>query len=658
MALNAKVASAQTPSSDVDQKDESASRFRIERTPVAGGAELITIWARVVASEPQTDLTEELPLVSVLRDTLGDDIKENDILREVWVHTYSQPMLVQRAAALVPFLYKGLQVKSRASSASPPRAIINLSDITEPVWRQLFVSSVISAFIDQPLLSASIHSYQRNIADYRKSNVIRALTILSLYEAQAKSDFPFSAAEVVEMRSRLALTDKTFGGLVDKIRLSRFNEKDTTARHDNRGHNWELLRQQAEAAGLYFEPLALSDDAITHVLLWMPADQLPSKPSSTEGRYDGRFLNIKNPWRDERLLQWQGYTETKYFDLENRLVSATDPEGRAVTMIPLALYGLDFDKIPALLIDFRDTGNPRRRELSRRLINDLARDVFAISRFGNVYYFLARSTFDFVTSRRGIDVNQPSRLRSAAELRLLLSFNSNISNGLRQQLNKGLEQLSVNPLENGTQAERRLALAQYQSLKAYSLRPDGLTARLERQRGSEMTKFIHRGFKGKLLRLANIISLDRYTHDEKLTPELLRLMDEERRLAYHTQFLRQVAQSGPVVEVRWQIEEILPSLRFIAENGSIKDKDAAKAVGSIFSQTQDSLARDLCLSALNRIGNQVAQREMRRILDGESIALRWRIACARYLRISPPESWRSTETEMSFESPTNLLPSP
>jgi len=138
----------------------------------------------------------------------------------------------------------------------------------------------------------------------------------------------------------------------------------------------------------------------------------------------------------------------------------------------------------------------------------------------------------------------------------------------------------------------------------------------------------------------------------------LRLMDEERRLAYHTQFLCQVAQSGPVVEVGWKIEEILPSLRFIAENGSIKDKNAAKAVGSIFSQTEDSLAKDLCLSALRRIGNKVAQREMRRILDDETVALRWRIACAEYLRISLPESWKTAETEMSLESPTNLLPSP
>jgi hypothetical protein len=57
-----------------------------------------------------------------------------------------------------------------------------------------------------------------------------------------------------------------------------------------------------------------------------------------------------------------------------------------------------------------------------------------------------------------------------------------LANGLRQQLNNGLEQLSVNPLENEIQAERGLALARYQNLKAYALRPDGLPGRVERER--------------------------------------------------------------------------------------------------------------------------------------------------------------------------------
>ena len=626
--------------------EKEPSRFRVERTPVAGGAELLTIWARVVGPESQT---EELPLLTVLRDTLGDDIKENDILRQVWVHTYAHPTLLQNAAALVPFLYKGVRVKREASS---PRAIVDLADPGRPVWSGLLVSGAIKAFVDQPVLRASIHNYQRNITDYRAANVIRALTILSLYEAQAKSDSPFTSSEFIEMQSRLALTNKTFGGLVDRVRLPGFNEQDTSKLLDNRGHNWELLRQQAEAAGLFFEPLALSDNTTTHVLLWMPVDQLSNK---TERRFDDRFLNIKNPWRDERLLRWQGYKETKYLDSENRPVPATDAEARPVTMIPLALYGLDFEKIPALLIDFRDTANPRRRELSRRLINDLARDVFAISSLGNVYYFIGRSTFDFLTNRRGIDVNQSSRLRSAVELRLLLSFNSHISAGLSQELNKGLEALSVNPLENGSEAERRLALAQYQALQAYALREDGLPAQLERDRASEVTKFMHRGFKGKLMRVASIITLDRYTHREKMTPELLRLMDKERQLAYHINFLRQVAKS-PMIEVTWNMETILPSLRFIAENGSFEDKDAAKLVGSIFSKTQDSLARDLCLAALKKIDNEIARKEMLRIYSDDTVALHWRIALAEYLRISPPQ--KTTETRVSVESQNNLLQSP
>ena len=325
-------------------------------------------------------------------------------------------------------------------------------------------------------------------------------------------------------------------------------------------------------------------------------------------------------------------------------------------MIPLALYGLDFEKIPALLIDLRDTANPRRRELSRRLIDDLARDVFAVSRFGNIYYFLARSTFDFVTSRRGIDVNQSSRLRSAVELRLLLSFNSRISAGLSQELNKGLDELSVNPLENGRQAERSLALAQYQALQAYALREDGLPATLERDRAAEMSKFVHPGFKGKLLQFARIVTLDHYTHREKLTPELRQLLDRGRQLAYHTNFLREVAKS-PAIEVTWTIDAILPSLRFIAENGSIKDKDVAKVVGSIFSKTQDSLARDLCLSALKRIDNEVAHRELRRIYDDNTVALRWRLASAEYLRIAPPPNAKTTEPE-SVPSQSNGLRSP
>jgi hypothetical protein len=91
-------------------------------------------------------------------------------------------------------------------------------------------------------------------------------------------------------------------------------------------------------------------------------------------------------------------------------------------------------------------------------------------------------------------------------------------------------------------------------------------------------------------------------------------LDRARRIAYHTRFLREVARSSPLIEVVWDMEKVFPSLRYIADNGSEQDNDAVKAVGSIFSRTEDSLARDLCLSALKRIGSKAAKREMLRIL--------------------------------------------
>ena len=56
--------------------------------------------------------------------------------------------------------------------------------------------------------------------------------------------------------------------------------------------------------------------------------------------------------------------------------------------------------------------------------------------------------------------------------------------------------------------------------------------------------------------------------------------------------------------LRWRICRICPALihlRYVAENGTVKDRAAAKAMGTIFNRTEDARARDLCLLALKRI---------------------------------------------------------
>jgi hypothetical protein len=436
--------------------------------------------------------------------------------------------------------------------------------------------------------------------------------VLSLYEAVAGPDNEpaFSESELAEIQARLKLTDKTFGGLVGDLNLQRYNEQQITDVRDTRGHNWELLRQRAEAESLLFEPLQMPDGSTTHALLWVAKSDLLANQGR---RYDGRFLNISNPWTDKRLLDWPGYTETRFVDSENRPVSPEAPGARATELIPLALYGLDSPKIPTLLIDFRDTFNPKKREISRRVLQDVTRNVLSVSQFGDLPYLLGRTVFDFVTGRRGMDINQPSRLRTYSQLKLLLSLNQSLKPELREQLRNRLERVSLNPMENDLEAEARLATEQYEALLAYAKRPDGLPRKLDRDRRAEMTKLVHGGTQQTLFRLANILSFGKYTHREKANPDLEAKLDLARRFTYHTRFLRDVANSSSYIDVTWDLFAVKRSLQFIVDHASEADSKSASAAATIFLRTQDDETRRFCLESLTNMTNAKARTELQRL---------------------------------------------
>src|SRR6185295_8463715 len=182
-----------------------------------------------------------------------------------------------------------------------------------------------------------------------------------------------------------------------------------------------------------------------------------------------------------------------------------------------------------------------------------------------------------------------------------------------------------------------------------------LPARLERERSAEAMPLVHRGFDAKLFRLANIVTLGRYTHREKMTPELAQQLDNKRQLAYHIRYLREVTESSPLIEVAWEMEKVLPSLRFIAENGSARDSEAAKVVATVFSRTEDFFAKDLCLSALKKIGNKLAMKEMARIYNDDSVATELRNTCAVYLGLAPGQP---SKVGLSAESQADLTALP
>src|ERR1041384_412882 len=109
---------AQGPNSTEPDESDSASALsqilRLERIEVPGGAELITVHARLTGIESNEN-DNWVPLVSILRDTLGDNDSANNRRRYVWPLTYTRPTTKQKLAAAIPFFYARVGNKEKLS---------------------------------------------------------------------------------------------------------------------------------------------------------------------------------------------------------------------------------------------------------------------------------------------------------------------------------------------------------------------------------------------------------------------------------------------------------------------------------------------------------------------------------------------------------------
>ncbi|MGI8494085.1 MAG: hypothetical protein ACR2L1_02070 [Pyrinomonadaceae bacterium] len=611
--------------------------FRVEKVPVAAdaGAEVITIFMNVRglnAAAPKD--SGEVPLFSILRDTLGDQKPENDRLRYVWMMTYTKPSFAQRFASFIPFLYTRTTNKKDVGTKPPP-PIMDLSPNGKDMWDKAFwmiFKSLILSNLSVPIKSSVLQNRQ-NSDDYRKSAISKALAVLALYES-VEGEKILSDAELKDIQARMWLSDKTFGDFISPENLPRVYQNNVERIRDERGHNWELLRQYSEQQGLYFEPLEMPDGSATHALLWTAEGDLAENKNR---KFDSRFLNIKNPWKDSRLTNWRGYREVRWFDEDNRLTAPETPGARAKTMIPLALYGLDYPKIPILLVDFRDRDNPKKREMSRRVLDDLTKNVLAVSKFGNLPYFVGRYLYDFVTRRRGMDVNQGSRFRSYSQLKLLLSLDASLEPDFRDEIADRLETVSLNPLENDLDVEVKLARKQYDNLMNYAKRPDGLAKLIGRDRREEMTRLKYGGKQRMMYALGHLASFGIYTHREKETPELLAQMDIRRRLDYHERFLLETARLSAKPEVDSDLAAIKRSLDFVAQNGGASSK-TVRAIARIFSITEDEQTRYLCLKGLEKNDGKTSKKEMLALYEDRKIEAHWRNVFAKYLNLSAVEN--------------------
>ncbi len=594
LALPMRAHAAETP---ILPAKDAAPRLRIERTPVAGGAEIDTL----IRALPNGG--GDFPLVSILVDTLGDSDPTNDSLRKVWVLSYARPTILQRVVAGLPFVYIKAGSPPRREN-STPAAILDMRSNGGGTWFKV-AHAITQAEVLDPLgmpVRASTRAYSGNVEDFRNEHVWQALSALSAADRE-DIDGALSHEELERVQARLLLSTRMFGDLVSDSYLPRAFEKERSAQIEFRERNWELLRQRAEEDNLYFEPLTLAFGETAQALLWVER-----RPHSVNEQtaFNGQFLGIGNPFEGNWLEKWKGYTEQWTLDADGARVEPGTPGSHAAEMVPLALYSLDYPKAPLLLVDFRQPFKAKRREMVKRAADQAATGILGLTTFGNLEYFAAKETWMFVRTRHGAATDREARLRAYSQFRHSLFFDESLDPKLRGELSRRASGLGLNPFEDSMATEAQLARDQYAALRAYAAAPDGLAKKLARARSAEVAGLLHT--KGQLFwyRTASIATLGIYRHTDPMTPQLLADVDLQRRFAWNKRFLEQVIGSTPKAEVAYNMEQVQRSLDAIAEIGQQNAEyrqSSEQLVRRVLSQTLDADMRKRCTECLQRLGS-------------------------------------------------------
>ena len=579
----------------------SATGFRLERTEVPSGAELVTLFSRQLSPETAEEADRGIPVLSVLRDTLGDSDPGNDRLRQIWIYSYAKPSVWQRFVACLPFVYRQASPQ-KYKSAGLPRTVLDLSSPRRNTMYRLLGEIIQTGVLDDFGVAVRLasRSYMGNARDYRDLQIYQALLALSDFEKSSAREEFLTPEDMEVIGARLSLSTRLLGGMVSERYLQAAWDKETLKSNQNRGHNWELLRQQAEENGLYFEPLSFGAREPQFALLWIDQSTVAERPPKS---FSKKFLGIANPFSDKRLREWDGYTQTWYFDESGARVADTEPSARAARMIPLALYALDHPRVPLLLVDMRQAWKPGTKERARRIATDLMTDVLRLTPVSSWQFTIGKTAFFFVKSRHGSALNRSARLRAYAQLQRSLKLETSMDPELHGELVRHSQRLGLNPFDRKPAAQASLAQEQHAELLAFARSPDGLPARLEKDRAAELHAEAHSAPSRALFKVASVATFGLYRQRrEQFDVSGYSGLDQYRRFSYHKRLLERAVQPATLPDVAWNMEEVRRSLDVMHELGAKNEKLRPAA---------DVFVSDLCRKTDNEaVGRQCAASQL------------------------------------------------
>ena len=603
------------------QSDQTA--YYWQSTAVGDTAEVLTLFCR--ACEKADSKPADVPLVAVLRDTLGDANPETDRLSYVWLLSYRRPNLGQRLASAIPFFYWRIGGDPAVGNEKKIAPLFNVAAPEHPLVGDLSSDLLQWTMLDPMTtpIRASSRAYRTNLVDHERLHIEEAISYLQQAPTSPVSNSRLSTsdhessltrAELNTLIARLGLRKKLLGGFVNERSALRLGEEAGFLQERIRSRNWELLRECAERTGLVFEPLAIAGTAEQYAMLWFPLAE-SHEPTGTSLASVWKLLNIRNPWSDRRLKAAEVADSSKslHTSVYQRSVSTSgdllppgEPGVRTVRLVPLGVYSLNYPKVPLLLIDFRDKLHIRRHELAQRSINEITNGVIGVSHFTNWYYYLGADLYNFVASRHGEAIDQSARLDCYSQFRVKLAMDHQLDPALRKELDARVDSLAVNPLESDPDREMESARSRYAELKREAGPGGRLADQLDKARRSELARFGNTKAETLGHALLHFASAGLYTHRAEKDSRNLMLLAHYRRIQYQMNFLDSLIDAGTAPEIAHDTRRVQDSVNQLSEllvhvQSPQLRRQAIETLLDLQSLSRDERLRQDCNVAINVI---------------------------------------------------------
>jgi hypothetical protein len=267
--------------------------------------------------------------------------------------------------------------------------------------------------------------------------------------------------------------------------------------------------------------------------------------------------------------------------------------------------------------------------VTQRSISELTSGVLGLSHFTNWYFYFASDFYDFVSGRHGKAMNEASRLDCFSDFRMELALDERIDPALKDEMERRLERLAVNPLGSAPKREIEDAFARYKLLQVEA-ENGRLLGRIEQERRFELSSFGESEKAGAAKSMLHVATFGLYR--QQAVRDDIPAVDRDRRITDQLAFLDSLIQSDTPPEIRYDRRRIESSVRELSNlmpavsSRSVRSR-AEQILGRLRSRSNDAELQADCTAALawinqsNQLGNSSGTEGARSAHRGRGVVL-------------------------------------